>query len=284
MVCMYLLVLKTKKEAVGSRSSRVLTLEKAPATSSAVRACALPAEAAKKDEATVRGAATAGISHFLSSCCCCCCWDEEEEEEEEEEAVLRDRRGAEFLLLIDLLERFRAREVVPGNAAALLVMAATCIALKACAISILSLFHCPLLPSFLELLPPTKSLKKTQKPYKTQNLKPPKNQSSWSSSLPPQTGEPKKKNQNKREKREESTRIPSSNTQKSWKLWRATTVFPERTKVPKNSLIPERKNAGWLEENKRSIGVTSERNLMGQIQADDKLLLLFRFRSQICDE
>jgi hypothetical protein len=156
----------------------VLTLEKAPATSSAVRACALPPEAAKKDEATVRGAATAGISHFLSSCCCCC-WDEEEEEEEEEEAVLRDRGGAEFLLLIDLLERFRAREVVPGNAAALLVMAATCIALKACAISILSLFHCPLLPSFLELLPPTKSLKKTQKTLqnpKTQNLKPPKNQ------------------------------------------------------------------------------------------------------------
>jgi hypothetical protein len=151
MVCMYLLVLKTKKEAVGSRSSRVLTLEKAPATSSAVRACALPAEAAKKDEATVRGAATAGISHFLSSCCCCC-WDEEEEEEE---AVLRDRRGAEFLLLIDLLERFRAREVVPGNAAALLVMAATCIALKACAISILSLFHCPPLPSFLPRVAPT---------------------------------------------------------------------------------------------------------------------------------
>ncbi len=245
----------------------MLTLEKAPATSSAVRACALPAEAAKKDEATVRGAATAGISHFLSSCCCCC-W---EEEEEEAEAVLRERRGAEFFLLIDLLERFRAREVVPGNAAALLVMAATCIALKACAISILSLFHCPLLPSFLELLPPTKSLKKTQKPYKTQNLKPPKNQSSWSSSLPPQTGEPKKKNQNKREKREESTRIPSSNTQQSWKLSRATTVFSERTKVPKNLVIPERKNAGWLEENnKGSIGVTSERNLMGQIQDDDQ--------------
>lgn len=262
----------------------MLTLEKAPATSSAVRACALPAEAAKKDEATVRGAATAGISHFLSSCCCCCCcWDEEEEEE----AVLSDRRGAEFLLLIDLLERFRAREVVPGNAAALLVMAATCIALKACAISILSLFHCPPLPSFLELLPPTKSLKKTQKTLqnpKTQNLKPPKNQSSWSSSLPPQTGEPKKKNRNKREKREESTRIPSSNTQKSWKLSRATTVFSERTKVPKHLVIPERKNAGWLEENKRSIGVTSERNLMGQIQDDDKLLLLLRFRSRICDE
>jgi hypothetical protein len=146
----------------------VLTLEKAPATSSAVRACALPAEAAKKDEATVRGAAKAGISHFLSSCCCCC--SEEEEEEEEEEAVLRDRRGAEFLLLTDLLERFRAREVVPGNAAALLVMAATCIALKACAISILSLFHCPLLPSFLESLPPTKSLKKTQKPPKNQSF------------------------------------------------------------------------------------------------------------------
>ncbi len=170
MVCMYLCS-KQRKNLWGVGHQEVLTLEKAPATSSAVRACALPAEAAKKDEATVRGAATAGISHFLSSCCCCCCCWEEEEEEEEEEAVLRDRRGAEFLLLIDLLERFRAREVVPGNAAALLVMAATCIALKACAISILSLFHCPLLPSFLELLPPTKSLKKTQKPYKTQKPK-----------------------------------------------------------------------------------------------------------------
>jgi hypothetical protein len=229
---------KQRKKLWGVGHQEVLTLEKAPATSSAVRACALPPEAAKKDEATVRGAATAGISHFLSSCCCCC-WDEEEEE-----AVLRDRGGAEFLLLIDLLERFRAREVVPGNAAALLVMAATCIALKACAISILSLFHCPLLPSFLELLPPTKSLKKTQKPYKTQK---PKISNLLKIKAPGaplflhRPGNQKRKTKMKEKKREESTRIPNSNTQKSWKLSRATTVFSERTKVPKNSLIPERK-------------------------------------------
>jgi hypothetical protein len=141
-----------------------------------------------------------------------------------------------------------------------------------CHLNSLSLSLSP--SSFLPRVAPTHKIpqenSKTLQNPKTQNLKPPKNQSSWSSSLPPQTGEQKKKNQNKREKREESTRIPSSNTQKSWKLSRATTVFSERTKVPKNSLIPERKNAGWLEENKGSIGATSERNLMGQIQDDDQ--------------